>query len=208
MMVNDITTGEVEQLIAEELPNKGAPRGLWSWNPEMTRGITSSGAAGGLGEQIYFFSEDGWDFWDFSYYQAFGTDWSPDGKYIAFVGALGEGLVGPQQLNASYNLYIMNPDTLASEVVVENFYEPMGTAWSPDSNLLAFEATFKNFLSEQKGLWLYNTSTKELSLIVEGAFSTPAWSSDGTQLATLQFSETSTDNSEVQLVVIDIATPK
>lgn len=203
MMAYDPNTEQTAPLLSYPLPSPVPGTGGYSWNPEMTRGITSDGNGYSLYEQLYWIEPDRWEPLDVGFPQAYGASWSPDGQQIAFFGAPEQGLEGIDRLDAVYNLYLMQPDGTDVRPLVEGFRYPDRPAWSPDGRWLVFSATFGNLI-KQKGLWLVEVATGDRRLIVAGHYGWAAWSPDGRRLVAVD----STDYAEKRqsrLVIIEIA---
>lgn len=203
MMAYDPNTEQTAPLLSYPLPSRLVGTGGYSWNPEMTRGITSDGNGRTLHEQLYWIEPDRWEPLDVGFPQAYGASWSPDGQQIAFFGAPEQGLEGIDRLDAVYNLYLMQPDGTDVRPLVEGFRYPDSPAWSPDGRWLVFSAMFGNLI-KRKGLWLIEVATGDRRLIVAGDYGWAAWSPDGRQLVAVD----STDYAEKRqsrLVIIEIA---
>jgi len=125
----DLTTGETTDLgkvVADLLSTNVSP--IWAWSPDGTR-IAFGAARGALhtvdvrsGERSLLVRLPSEDLPSID-----EILWSPDGAHIAVVNALDEG----------GRLYIMDAD--GSNVrVLDDDYDPLGVAWSPDGTRLAF----------------------------------------------------------------------
>ena len=202
MMAFDPQTEHVTPLLSYTLPSRQVGSGGYSWNPDMSRGITSDGNGAGLSEQLYWITPDHWEPLDVGLPQALGSDWSPDGTKIAFVGAPEQGLEGVGRADAVFNLYLMKPDGSDRHSLLTGFRYPSPVSWSRDSHWIVFNATFGRLLT-QTGLWLVDVDTGKRFLIAPGYFSTPAWSPDGSQLVSLQTTG-SYPNDHTKLVILDI----
>src|SRR5262249_17535046 len=158
MMAYDTHTQEGTPLLKYALPSVLVGTGGYSWNPAMTRGITSDGNGRGLTEQLYWIAPDHWDKLNVGFPQAFSPAWSPGGRQIAFFGAPEQGLTGVARSDAVFNLYLMKPDGTNIDPLVQDFYHVASLAWSPDSRWIVFPATFGTLFKEE-GLWLIEVGT-------------------------------------------------
>ncbi|BCX05927.1 MAG: hypothetical protein KatS3mg053_3865 [Candidatus Roseilinea sp.] len=125
MMAYNLDTEQVTPLLSYPLPSPLVGTGGYSWNPEMTRGITSDGNGRTLYEQLYWIEPDHWESLDIGFPQAYGAAWSPDGQQIAFFGAPEQGLEGIDRLDAVYNLYLMKPDGTDVRPLVTHVTQPV-----------------------------------------------------------------------------------
>ncbi len=104
------------------------------------------------------------------YSQALGQVWwSPLGGQIAFGVWNADG-------SGRTTLYILNLSSgSATEIAAQiPAFSPIGSLWSPDGSLLAFE--------DKDGLVIYDTSTGEQRLLVSGPVGYPSWSPDGSRI--------------------------
>ncbi len=89
---------------------------------------------------------------------------------------------GIARARGEYTLYLMNPDTLDVQVLLDDIYfaHPF-MDWSPDGEWLAFGGRAGS--PKQSGLWLYSPSLNELHPVAFnsnlGSFD---WSSDGQKI--------------------------
>jgi len=203
MMAYDVQTGQVAPLLSYSLPARLVGTGGYSWNPEMTRGITSDGNGRTLYEQLYWIEPDRWEPLDVGFPQAYGASWSPDGQQIAFFGAPEQGLEGIDRLDAVYNLYLMKPDGTDIRPLVRGFRYPDRPVWSPDNRWLVFSARFGNIIP-QTGLWLIEVATGARRLIVEGDYGWAAWSPDGQRLVVVDSGDYE-EKGHTRLVLIEMA---
>lgn len=184
MMAIDLQTGQATPLRNAPLPSVGVGTGGYSWNPTMTRGITSDGDR--LIEQLYWFTADTSQPLQPGFGQAHSPTWSPGGSSIAFVAAPEQGLSGPLRLEALFTLYEMHADGTGIHPLVQTFRHPQGIAWSPDSHWLVFPGDFEVFFRHEQGLWLVDAATGTRRLLAQGEFTAPAWSQDGRRIAAIQ----------------------
>jgi eukaryotic-like serine/threonine-protein kinase len=99
--------------------------------------------------------------------------WSPDGRFIAYGNMEGSGA----NFNSESIMMILEIDILrkAAELNVDRVF------WSPDGSMIAGET--------EAGVLIWDTSTWENLLTLEGQTAPVAWSPDGTRLATYQDGE-------------------
>lgn len=207
MMAYDVDSQKVESLVQEMLPVPQIPTGDWTWDPSMTRGITSDGNGRGLAEQLFWFTPENIEYLELGFPQVHGAAWSPDGENIAFVASPEQGLFGTQGWDAVYTLYLMNPVTMELEAIEEGLRYISGVSWSPDSQWLALDAQSGTFLTRKTGIWLKNVQTGEKYLVAEGSFSMPVFSPDGQKLAAIRFPEDfdSTNIQQTEIVIVDVS---
>lgn len=165
----------------------------YSWNPDMTRGVVSTGDLRGTfysvssegpepleivvgeGTQEWVLSDALSDFYalDLPLNEwprvgiATRPAWSPDGTTIAFLASpMATQLEGLARANASYNLYFMSPSELQPQIILENIRNPSALEWSPDGQSVLIEGCMG--LGRRCGLWIYRLSDNELHLISTG----------------------------------------
>jgi hypothetical protein len=205
----DWESGLLEQVVEKPLSNRRTP-GYYSWNPDMTRGIQQvNGNRGTLWwitpegtKPLTVTLKDGSRSWvladnvaimestdDEIYFNEYdvGTArspaWSSDGQKIAFLASLDAyGRSGLARILSEYKLYLMDPQTLEPQAVLEGIYEPGGLFWSPDSEWVAFSAGLDSF--QTRYLILFSPSQKRMYL-VPGNFGSLAWSPTGTEIAAI-----------------------
>ncbi len=110
--------------------------------------------------------------------------WSPDGQRLAFI----------SNRSGSYQVYVMDADG-GNLTQVTKDYDNSLPKWLPDKPLIAFRTT------DNKGLWWWRTANLDgakIEKISEPSydffFQTPAWSPDGTRIATMSLEEQKTRN--------------
>jgi WD40 repeat protein len=125
--------------------------------------------------------------------------WSPDGNWIA-VGATLEPQGKPLATQGYYdwNIYLINPDTLESKILVSGI-EDSGLifGWSPDSRWLLYKE------GGGKGLWIVNIESGTRHNVFKGQIDSSTWNPDGTQILTTSCSIPICN--EYELVIIDVS---
>lgn len=207
MMAYDLHTGHGGLLLPYQLPSSRVGTWGYTWNPTMTRGLMSDGDR--LLEQLYWVTPERSEPAAPGFGIAHSPAWSPDGSTIAFVASTVQGRPSPKRLDASYNLYLMQPDGTEMHSLIQGFHHPYGLDWSPDQRWLVLPASFpvsRGWFSrqEQEGLWLIELRTGIRHLLVQGVFSKPVWSPDGQRLAVIQHIGQVSDAHQ-RLVLVDVA---
>lgn len=186
----DWTTGQLEQIVDEPLPFES---GSFSWNPEMTHGVQDIGSLLGT---IYWITPDGIEpmtitvgsgeqSWALDENLAvmddyrLGNDrtievgiarrpaWSPDGRLIAFWASTNLiGREGMARARGSYALYLLDPDTLQLQQILDNVRNDDKLVWSPNSKWLLFGGDIE---SSRHSLWLISVDGNTLKFVDEGA---------------------------------------
>jgi len=101
--------------------------------------------------------------------------WSPDGHEIAFFASTASvGLGGFARLDAPWDIYVMDAETLRPERVLTGVLYAGDLQWSPDGTRLAFIGQF----DDRPGMWLLDRKSKHLDLVVGGHPTGLAWSPD------------------------------
>jgi Tol biopolymer transport system component len=117
--------------------------------------------------------------------------WSPDGTQIVF---------SSDDTSFSrivvFNLRDSTFTTLAQSDD-RNFYRPL---WSPDGKLIAFVA-----YGDHPGLWVTTTGGKNLREIITGEVRDFSWSPDGTALVFSLIQDSSYENLDIDLMVIELS---
>lgn len=203
LMSYDMRSGESRSLLRYPLPSSQVGTGGYSWNPPMTRGITSDGNGRGLSEQLYWFMLDRWEALDVGMPQAFGASWSPDGTRIAFLGAREQGLSGVGRVEAVFNLYLMNADGSNMRPLVEGIRYVSSTDWSPGGRWIVLHGVFGRLVQE-RGVWLIEVATGKRTLIQAGQVVFPRWSPDGRRLVAIQHIGEYSEGKR-RLVLLDVA---
>ena len=181
----DLETEESKPLVTYSLESNGKI----SWNPDMSKGITSVGSI--LVNQLYWFtSESSQEIVLEFTTQAFGASWSPDGQQIAFVAAPHQNRSGIDLLDSNYNIYLMDYSGENIHSIVNKFKHTSGLRWSPDGNYLVFDGTFP-FSSPSP--YLYSINTGIIHKIAEGNFEWYEWSPDSSQIISIRISPDGVD---------------
>lgn len=189
IMAYDWEKGTIEQIVEEPLPTD-----TWvpSWNPEMTRGVMSYGGllgtitwitptgmepmtiTIGTGEQPWSLAENLVVMEDYRHGNDRTTEvgiarnpaWSPDGRYIAFWASTNViGRSGMSRARGTYSLYLLDPDTLQLQQILENVQNMTLLVWSPDSQWLSFTGDIG---VSKDSLWLTSVDGSILQLIDKG----------------------------------------
>lgn len=200
MMAYDPAMTTVAPLHRGPLPSQHVGTGGYTWNPTLTRGMTSDGTRF-VGEQLYWVMPDTTTPVDVPFAAAMMAAWSPDGTPIAFVAAPQQG-EGPSALDAVTNLYTMAPDGTEIRPVVQGFRYASGVVWSPDSRWIALGGTFGRF-NPMPGIWLIEVATGNRRLLVRGKYAVLDWSPDGHTLVTTHTTGTGVDRVQ-QLILLDV----
>lgn len=186
----DWTTGEMEQIVDEPLPFESVN---FTWNPNLTRGIQGIGSllgtlqwitpngtepmtiTVGSGAQSWALDENLAVMNDYD----FGIDrtdevgiarrpaWSPNGDFIAFWASTNLiGRTGMARARGSYALYLLDPETLELQTILNNVRNDDDIVWSPDNKWLLFEGDIG---STRDGLWLLSINGGEAQLVAKGS---------------------------------------
>lgn len=183
VMALDTETGKVDQLLDYPLPTFGVGTGGIQWNRRMDKALMGN-ARRYIEEQMYLFSDEGFDLLDVGLRQAYGPSWSPNGNEIAFIGSKEQG--APLKFS-DLGLYLMDPAGENVRLLSDGLRITPGVSWSPDGKWLVFPAVFKAGEGEVQGLWLADPATGERTLIAEGSFGIPDWSPDSERIVVVEF---------------------
>ena len=183
VMALDTETGKINQLLDYPLPTFSVGTGGIQWNRQMDKALMGNGRRY-IEEQMYLFSDEGFDLLDVGLIQAYGPSWSPDGNEVAFIGSKEQG--APLKFS-DLGLYLMDPAGENVRLLSDGFRITPGVSWSPDGKWLAFSAVFKDGDGERQGLWLADPATGERTLIAEGFFGIPDWSLDSERIVVVEF---------------------
>ena len=107
--------------------------------------------------------------------------WSPDGKAIAVVASPPSPKDRMARINDPWDLYTVAVGTLVPSRKVTGLLHPVGLAWSPDSQRLAFSAR----LAGLDGTWIYDLRGGKPGQVSRLILQWLAWSPDGRNLAGL-----------------------
>jgi WD40 repeat protein len=107
--------------------------------------------------------------------------WSGDGKIIAFLGSPETiGLRGQHRLDASWNLYLMDPHDLQLRRLLDCIRGGGNLTWSPDSRFLAFNSELPG---KGSGTWVVAAGDGSLQRVSTDTLSSLSFSPDGKQIA-------------------------
>lgn len=190
IMAYDRETGIFEQIVEEPLSLEASSS---SWNPDMTRGVLGIGTllgtiawvtpigmepmrvTIGTGKQSWSLAESLVVIDDYSLGNDRTTEvgiarnpaWSPDGRFIAFWASTNViGRDGMARARGTYSLYLLDPDTLHLQQILENVQNMTILVWSPNSQWLAFTGDIG---SAKNGLWLISADGNRLQFVDKGA---------------------------------------
>lgn len=186
----DWETGVFEQIVEEPLFMEAS---YSSWNPEMTRGVlgiasllgtvawvTPTGMEPmtitiGTGEQSWSLAENLVVMEDYRHGNdrttgvgiARNPEWSPNGRSIAFWASTNLiGRSGMSRARGIYSLYLLDPDTLQLQEILENAENVGLLVWSPNSQWLAFVGDTD---TTKESLWLISADGNTLQFVDKGA---------------------------------------
>jgi WD40 repeat protein len=198
----DLVSRSLETLVPlQDMIHPGAA----SWNQNLTRaiGAQSSGICSSIAwltrtgpEYLTIEIRDGARHWrlDQEFTEGLSADcssqgraslpsWSPDGATIAFMASPASiGLSGQARLGAPWQLYLLDPESLAMRKVLDQIRGPSNLAWFPDGKWLAFSATISG---KGAGTWLFSPSSRELRALNQTVAESLASSPNGRQLIAL-----------------------
>ncbi|HXU37882.1 MAG TPA: winged helix-turn-helix domain-containing protein [Blastocatellia bacterium] len=102
--------------------------------------------------------------------RAYGTQWSPDGRQVAFTATSTE--------KQKMKIYLVSPDGGSSEQIISGDENEYGPAWAPDGSTLAFWSGERALGTS--AIYLFSLRTQEVSMLPgsEGLFA-PRWSPRG-----------------------------
>ncbi|MFC1489727.1 BamA/TamA family outer membrane protein [Candidatus Latescibacterota bacterium] len=123
------------------------------------------------------------------YFDEFDPKWSPDGTKITFAS---DRVEAPykytlNEMNGSYNIYIMNADGSGAEKITTSLFNDRGPDWSPDSENIVFTSD-RNGIDNLYYVNIADRKVQPLTNLLTGA-SSPDWSPDGTKIAFSSFEE-------------------
>lgn len=191
IMAYNWETGAIEQIVAEPLP---VDTWVPSWNPAMDRGVLSLGSLlgtitwitpTGMEPMTLTIGTEEDQSWSLDENLAVMEDyrrgndrtsevgiarnpeWSPNGRFIAFWASTNViGRSGMSRARGSYSLYLLNPDTLQLQKILENVESVGSLVWSPNSQWLAFVGDIG---TTKESLWLIFTNGNALQFVDKGA---------------------------------------
>jgi len=110
--------------------------------------------------------------------------WSPNGKSIAFFASPDAiGKTSFARFGVEFNLYLMDPETMQYQIVMDKIYSPFVLEWSPDSREIAFIGKYGPL--KENGIWLFSVNTKSIINIAKGIFQGLVWRPDGKNLVAI-----------------------
>lgn len=104
--------------------------------------------------------------------------WSPVTDQIAFWATLEP--IGKTDVflkTWTWDLYLMNTQTMQLDRVLEDVYGGGGIQWSPDGQWILYSTAARG--SQPQGLWLFSIQTRQSTLLKKGPSGVHAWSPDG-----------------------------
>ena len=191
LVAYDWGSQQFEQIVAEPLPIES---GVFSWHPEMIRGVQEVGSlfrtltwlTPTQADPITLTITDGQRSWSLAENLNEVTDttrvgtvrypaWSPDGRFIAFWAASNVVQYPSGTLNPAgiYNLYLLDPDALQLQTILRGVAEVGPVVWSPNSQWLAFTGVINAF---RDNLWLVSVNGRVAERVARGS-SLEFWSS-------------------------------
>jgi WD40-like Beta Propeller Repeat len=135
--------------------------------------------------------------------------WSPNGRFIA-VDAVpaGNDAEGPERLDLPRDLYLLGDNGEIKTTLLRNLPSAGASSWSPDSRRLALPMDPDD---GPRGLYLVDTATGDVSLVLEGdELGASVWVPDGQTLvvATGIFSQLDESDNDVGLYKIRLPRPE
>lgn len=93
--------------------------------------------------------------------------WSPDGRFVAFWASTNViGRSGMSRARGAYGLYLLDPDTLQLQQILDSVRNTSSLVWSPDSQWLVFSGDIG---ASREGLWLISVDGNTLQFVDKGA---------------------------------------
>jgi TolB protein len=125
-----------------------------------------------------------------------GPSWSPDGKWLAFLG--GANSPDTSDVTSNGTIYVAQPDGSHMERLYHGPGRVSGLSWSPDSTRLVFARAATR--GSGSSLWIVDTPSKRARKVTSGWTDVqPSWSPDGRTIVFLRI-DTKTYQSRIQLV--------
>lgn len=204
LLAYDVYSKDYTQIVEQALPPVGVAR--FSWNSEMSMGVQEFGSL--MGSLIWLTPEESmplevvlkegslqWNLAD-NYGRTLARDnrmedlgiasnpaWSPINEQIAFMASLEAiGKNGIQRAESEFRLYLMDADSRAPVVFLNEIFFPHQLSWSPNGQWLAFVGAWKNNCPHRGCLWLYSPQQEKLILLTTDVIRNFSWSPSSEQI--------------------------
>ncbi len=174
IFIEDVRTGLARNLTASfKSHHETSP----AWSPDGQQLVFSASSDSYSPSDLYVIGMDGSGLRRLTTFAGndFHPAWSPDSRHIVYASYIG----------GTADIFIVDADGSNRQQLNESPAYDDTPAWSPDGRFIAFH-------SVQEGRrWISVIAADGSSerLLIEGDYSYPAWSSDGTQLALLSGGE-------------------